>query len=89
MKKLFINLIDKIKKFWGMIPDKIKRIWHTAWITFAITFGGGLIPVISTYLTDNNLHSATTAVGALVITSLVTAGTVIRVALAKWIEGKD
>lgn len=89
MKKLFINLKDRVVRLWGLLPDRVKRVWHTAWVTFVVTFGLGLTPVINTYLTDNNLHAATTAIGALVVTSLVTAGTVVRVAITKLIEGKD
>lgn len=89
MKRTLVNISDIARSLWNRVPDKIKRVFHTAWVTFVVTFLGGLIPVIHAYLTNNNLHAATTAVGALVITSLVTAGTILRVAIAKLLEGRE
>ena len=86
-------MLNKLKSLWNKLPDSVKRIWHTAWVAYAVVFGGGLLPIIHTFLQNNNLSGAFTAVGALAIAALVAAGTAVRVALVKlgekYLEQKD
>lgn len=75
-------MLNKLKALWNGIPDGVKRVIHTAWIAFAVTFGGGLIPIIHVYLQTFDLSGAVTAAGALAITTLLAAGTAVRVYVA-------
>lgn len=74
--------MNKLKSLWNSLPDGVKRVIHTGWVTFLVTFGAGLTGIISDLIHTHSFSSAKSACIALVLTALIAAGTAIRVKVA-------
>lgn len=81
-----MKLKATLKSLWDRVPDKIKRVIHTGWVTFAVTFLAGITQVVSNFASTHNFSDAKSALFALLMSSLFMAGTYLRVQIVELVE---
>jgi hypothetical protein len=77
-----VKFLKTLQNLWDRMPDGVKRVFHTGWVTFVAVMLAGLIPILEQLLEDLDLAAATSALGALTLAALIAAGTAMRVYLA-------
>lgn len=80
--------MNKLKALWEKLPDGVKRVIHTAWVTFLGVFSLGITQVLANLVQTHNFSDAKSALVALIVAGVVAAGTAVRVAIANALAGR-